>query len=393
MDSQLFEELEHTLTSDGPSAALGRLCTRLRESKDYNSLFYALLMEKRHQLGVSPIPTAPSQDLPEEALGPYEDAIRQAGRTVGNLYLQEGNLPQAWAYFRMLGEPEPMRRALDQYQPKEDEDLQALVQIAFYEGVHPRRGFDWILKRYGICSAITTLSSQELPHPTEVKQGCIKSLVRALYAELRERLTAEIERRQGTPPAEAAAPAETPGVVRQLVENHPSLFEEEFYHIDISHLSSVVQMSVNLSPCPELGLARELCAYGQRLSGRFQNPGEPPFEDQYKAYGIYLSVLAGDHVEQGLDYFRSQADNADPETVGTYPAEVLVNLLLRLDRVPEALAVARKHLAKTENRPLTCPGIADLCQRARDFRTLAEVAREQGDPVHFMAGLLAAGKG
>jgi hypothetical protein len=25
-----------------------------------------------------------------------------------------------------------------------------------------------------------------------------------------------------------------------------------------------------------------------------------------------------------------------------------------------------------------------------DYRTLAEVAREQGDPVHFIAGLLAA---
>ena len=38
-------------------------------------------------------------------------------------------------------------------------------------------------------------------------------------------------------------------------------------------------------------------------------------------------------------------------------------------------------------RPL--PGLTRVPD---DYRTLAEVAREQGDPVHFMAGLLAAGK-
>jgi hypothetical protein len=30
-----------------------------------------------------------------------------------------------------------------------------------------------------------------------------------------------------------------------------------------------------------------------------------------------------------------------------------------------------------------------LCQQTGEYRTLAEVAREQGDPVHFLAGLLA----
>jgi hypothetical protein len=97
-------------------------------------------------------------------------------------------------------------------------------------------------------------------------------------------------------------------------------------------------------------MARELCEYGQRLSGRFVSPGDPPFEDQYRAIGIYLAILAGDNVEEGLDYFRQQAEQADPETVGTYPAQVLVNLLLRLDRPAEALAVARKYLANADNR-------------------------------------------
>ena len=61
-------------------------------------------------------------------------------------------------------------------------------------------------------------------------------------------------------------------------------------------------------------------------------------------------------------------------------------------RKAEALAVARKHLVGVDNRQLTCPSVSELCQKVNDYRALADVAREQGDPVHFMAGLLAAGK-
>jgi hypothetical protein len=410
MDPAVFDDIERTLAAEGAEAALDRLCLRLRQEKDYNSLFYALLMKKRHELGVSPVPTGPAQDLPQATHAAYEEAIRAAARLVGGLYLEEGIIPQAWAYFRMLNEPERVRQALEEHQPAEGEDVQALVQIAFYEGVHPRKGFEWVLSRFGLCSAITTLGSQELPHAPEVRRACLQALVRALYAELRERLTVEVERHDGKHPSEADAPDGVGGVVHRLIADRPWLFEDDCYHIDTSHLSSVVQMSIHLGPVPagasddrearvrewveaggpELELARELCEYGSHLSGRFLGSHDPPFEDYYRAHGIYLAVLAGDKVEEGLDYFRAQADKADPQEVGTYPAEVLVNLLLRLGRGPEALAVARKHLAGADGRQLTCPGISELCQKVRDYRTLAEVAREHGDPVHFLAGLLAA---
>jgi hypothetical protein len=390
MDRALFDQLEQALRAEGPDAAIDRLCRSLRAGKDYNSLFYALLLRKRHELGVSPLPTGPAQDLPESAHETYEDAIREAGRLVGGLYLEEGNVPQAWAYFRMLNEPDRVREVLDRHRPAEDEDMHPLIQIAFYEGVHPHKGFDWILERFGICNAITTLASQELPHPPEVRAYCIRALVRALYNELRHRLAAEVEQHEGKPPAEADAPPDTPGVLRKLMAGRDWLFQEEYYHIDVSHLSSVVQMSINLTPCPELEMARELCEYGKHLSGRFLGQTDPPFENLYGSHGSYLSILAGENVEEGLDYFRDQAARADPETVGTYPAQVLVNLLLRLDRPKEALDVARKYLAAADSRQLSCPSIAELCQKVNDYRTLAEVAREQGDPVHFMAGLLAA---
>jgi hypothetical protein len=384
MDSGMFDDLQQCLAAKGPAAAIDRLCTLLRDRKDYPALFYALLLKKRHELGVSPIPTGPSQDLPEAAHEPYEQAIREAARLVGGLMLEKGNIPHAWAYFRMIGEPEPVARALEKVQPAETDDIQQLIEIAYHHGVLPRKGFDWILERYGICNAITTVTSQELSLPADVRDYCLKRLVRALNAELYERLKAEIVRREEKEPSEAT--------VRSLMAGRDWLFEDEFYHIDISHLGAVVQMSVYLPPGEELEMARELCAYGQRLSPRFQQQADPPFDDFYRDHGVYLAVLAGEEVEKGLAHFRAKVDNTDPEEAGTRPAEVLINLLLRLDRPAEALAAARQHLVKVDNRQLICPGITELCQRANDYRTLAEVAREQADPVHFMAGLLAGQK-
>jgi hypothetical protein len=388
MDAADLSALERTLTAEGADAAIDRLCARLRADKDYPGLFYALLMRARHNLGLNPVPTAPSADIPAQHHAAYEDAIRQAAREVGGMLIKEGNIPAAWSYYRIINEPEPVRTALETAAPAEGEDIQSLVQVAYYEGLHPRKGFDWVLTRYGICNAITTLGGQELPHSAADKHYCLQALVRSLYHELRERLAAEIERQEGKPPPEASAPPHTPGVLGGLMRGRDWLFADDQYHIDLSHLSSVVQFSLHLTPCDELRLARELCAYGARLSGRYVQPGDPPFEELYPSHDRYLAILAGENVEENLDYFRRQADEADPETVGTYPAEVLVNLLLRLERGPEALAVASKHLRRAWNQRLTCPNLIELCLKCGDFRTLAEVSREQGDAVHYLAGLV-----
>jgi hypothetical protein len=97
--------------------------------------------------------------------------------------------------------------------------------------------------------------------------------VHALYDELEVRLRAEIERHEGQ-----ASPAGTP--VRELIAGRGWLFEEDYSHVDLSHLSAVVQMSMHLSAGPDLDLARQLCAYGRRLPMRLQFPGDPPFEEQ-----------------------------------------------------------------------------------------------------------------
>jgi hypothetical protein len=382
--TEIYDDLQQTLDRGGADAAIDKLCAALREQKDYTGLFYAMLMKKRHALGVSPVPTGPSQDLPKEVHGEYETAIRDAAHVVGRLYLDDGNIPGAWAFYRMLNEPEPVRQALDKVTLVEGEDCHPLVNIAYHEGVHPTRGFDMVLDRLGICSAITMVGGGEFPHPPAVRDHCIKCLVRALHHELVERLSYDIERTQNFKPSGRKIP--------ELIANRDWLFADDLYHIDVSHLGAVVQMSMHLPKCEDLELARELCEYGQHLSPRFQFGSDPPFEDQYKDYAIYLATIAGDNVEKGLAHFRAKVDAMKPEEVGTYPAEVFVNLLVKLGRDKEALAVARGHLANADTRRLQCPGIVELCEKTGDYQALAEVAREQKNAVHFMAGLLASRK-
>src|SRR5207245_10950649 len=91
-----------------------------------------------------------------------------------------------------------------------------------------------------------------------VREYCIRALVRALYEQLRQRRAEEVARHEGKAPEGKD--------VRELMAGNDYLFEDDFYHVDVSHLSSIVQMSVHLSPGPELDMARELCAYGQRFS-------------------------------------------------------------------------------------------------------------------------------
>jgi hypothetical protein len=75
--------------------------------------------------------------------------------------------------------------------------------------------------------------------------------------------------------------------------------------------------------------------------------------------------------------------------VGTYPAEVLVNLLLRLKRPQEALEISRRFLTKMGEGRLSCPSFVELCQQTGNYQALAEVAREQENPVNFLAGMIA----
>mgnify|MGYP007070997070 CR=1 FL=1 len=336
-------------------------------------------MRKRLELGVSPFPTGAASDLPASTHEAYEDAIRDAARFVGHELLKLSDVRKAWFYFNMLGEPEPVRKFLEEKQPGPDEDVQPLIEIGLYHGAHPTRGFGLIVERYGICNAITTFSGQDFTKNPLAKQECIGLLVRALHAQLLERLHVDLEAKKIAVPKNAT--------ILEIVTKHPELFEEGAYHLDTSHLASITQFSLEVEDPAVRKLARELCEYGKRLSTTLNYPGDPPFENTYADYLVLLTLLDGEQVEEGLQHFRAKVE---PEAAqgNTFPAEVYVNILLKLNRPAEALAAAKQYLAN-ETRPLSCPSVYELCQRANDFAGLASVAQQRGDGVSFLASLIA----
>jgi hypothetical protein len=383
-DLAFFESIRRNLDREGPAKAIDRLCDSLRETKDYSKLFYALLMKKRLAMGVSPIPTAPSSELTPDQQEEYETAIREAARTVGGLFLDAGKIPLAFDYFRMIGERDPIAAAIDKYAPSEDEDVQPIIEIAFHHGMNPKKGFDLVLDRYGICSAITFASGGFDPSlPPEVKLYCIGRLVRSLHDQLLQRLSMEVERQQSFAPSTRSIP--------ELLNGRDWLFAEDSYYIDTSHLSSVVQMSIDLAPGDDMRLARELCAYGQKLAPSLQYPGNPPFEDVYRDTDAFLGVLLGDDVDAGIAHFRAKI-TASPDGPDAFCAAVLVKLLVRIGRTREALEIGRTYLSKEDTRQLPCPGPMDLAAQLGDYESFAGVAKERDDPVHYLAGLIVAKK-
>ncbi len=384
VDPALFDRAESALADHGPLGAVDSLIADLMAAENYQAVFYAKLLRKRVELGVAPFPTGPSSELPDASHEDYENAIREAGRTVGALYLEKRDFAKAWGFYRMLGEQERMFAALDAYVPAPDDDTYGIVEIAWQHGVHPQKGFDILLGRSGVCSAITMVSSANLAANPDLREYCIKKLVRALHGQLQERLRGDLAAGHTGLDADATIAA----TIAEMMASSPDLFGDEMYHIDVSHLSSVVQLAAHLPKCDELDLALELCEYGRHLSPNLRGDMPAPFDEGYPDYAKYLDILAGRNVDANLGHFRAKiavaADGGD-----TFPAEVFVNLLLRLERLPEALAVAKQYLGDPDLRDLSCPTVTELARRAGDFATMAAVAKTAADPVNYLAGLIA----
>jgi hypothetical protein len=383
-DPALYDSVREELAKAGPATAIDWLCGELRRHGDFGKLFYALLLKKRFAMGVTPIPTAASNELSTQQQEEYEGSVREACRTVGKLFLDANNIPAAYEYLRMIGEPGPVVEAIDRFTPGDETDVQPIIDIAFHHGLNPNRGFDLVLDRYGICSAITFLGGGfQASHGPEIRNHCIGRLIRSMHDQLVERLKAEIERQQGFAP--------TANSISSLIEGRDWLFADDGYHIDISHLSSVAQMSIESTEASDLQMARELCAYGKHLAPTLQYPGQTPFDHTYEDVDRYLAVLLGKNVEEGLAHFKSKI-TADPEGPDALSAAVLVKLLMRIDRPREALEIAKEYLAQEDERQLPCPGPFELAVKLKDYDAFAAAAQKRHDPVHFLAGLIAGAK-
>lgn len=376
MATDIFEQVESALRSEGCQAGFELLARKFLKEKNYAALFEARLMQKRYELKLPliDISNTIAIEIPEKKRRAFDAGCVAAAREVGGLFLADGDILRAWPYYRAIGESTPVAKAIENIDQKDVSD--AILEIAFYEQVHPQKGFELILEKHGICHAITTFGQ----YPTS--KGRLESarlLVRTLHTDLTVNLSAAIEKKEGHAPKTTR--------ISELVADRDWLFGEYDYYVDTSHVGSVLTYSLQIEDRDSLILALDLTEYGRKLSSTFQYNGQPPFENLFVDHGIYLRALLGEEVEAGVEHFRRKVVNSDPVEVGTAPAEALVRMLTRLKRYSEAADFYSQYLGDADASQLSCPSAAQLCQLDGNFEKLKQLAIQREDPLTFAAGL------
>jgi len=366
MNGDAFDLIEQAVRGGGPESGFDLLARKFREDKNYPLLFETRVVEQRHKMGLPALRVDGIDDIPDAERDAYEAVLAQAAREVGGLFLADGDIQRAWPYFRAIGDPEPVAAAIEKLDSAED----GVLQIALEERAHPRKGFELLLARYGICRAITYFGQYS---DRESREQCLILLVRTLHRELLESLKRAIAKQEGTAPAGESVP--------EILAGRDWLFGDLDYYIDTSHLAAVIRFALDLTDRAALRLAIELCEYGQHLSTQFKYTAEPPFDDVYVDHAAYLGALAGENVEGAIGHFQAKARKHD----SSVPAQVLVALLTRLQRYQEAIDVSLEHLTDVQGEQLVCPSVPQLCQLAGDYERLKRLSRERGDLLSFTA--------
>ena len=236
-----------------------------------------------------------------------------------------------------------------------------------------------LLKTHGTCSTITSLDQMMVNLQPDQRAQCAALLVRTLHQDLFRSVERDLKNRSSFNGSATT--------IHELTSGNEWLFDENNYHIDVSHLHSIVRFSRSLSPeATELKLAVDLAEYGSQLSKQFQYPGEPPFEDFYPAHIHFLSYLQNGNRAEAMKYFQNQLEQAiDPQTQAMI-AYVMVDLLARTDQIEEALPLAEEYLVTADHD--FAAAFSELCQKAGRFDVLLRSAQDRNDLVTYTSALI-----
>jgi tetratricopeptide (TPR) repeat protein len=376
-----FESLQAPASRDQAFGTLDRLADVLIENRDYHRLFDARMLRKKFELGLPLNRPSSLSDVPEALRKDVEATYVEAAREAGKRLLDAGEIGQAWTYYQVLREPDPVAKALESVSPlmESSERLEELIHVALIQGVNPSKGLQLMLRAHGTCSTITTLDQSLQNLTPEQRQSCAKVMVRSLYEDVTESVRRDVERRiPGLPPGAS---------LRSLMTGRDWLLESGNYHVDVSHLHAVIRFARSLEPpAKELDLALELCEYGQRLAEPLQYAGEPPFVDYYPAHAAFFRALLDKDREKSLQYFRDQLANEPDDADKPLLAYVLVDLLSRVGRLDEAVDIASKWLTNLSEDVRV--SFSELCLQAKRPDALRDAARRNGDLVTYAAALV-----
>ncbi len=379
MNDTPYSRISQALQSGGPEAALAAAAAAVSASDRPHELFDVRLMQARLKLGLPVGDATPLDDLAEPVRTAMEDAYLEACREVGHLLLSAGRLRESWMYLRPVGDKEPVARKLEELAANSD-DTQAVLELALHEGLHPRLGFELVLKQYGLCNAISMYDGAMHARAPAERKAVARLLVDTITADLTRSIQAAIERKEGACPSGST--------ISQLVSDRPWLFENDDYHVDTSHLGAIVRFALVFEDREDLEKAWNLTEYGRRLSPHYQYPGSEPFAETYAAHGLFYAASLGRQVEEALEYFGQRAQSlADTESAAA-AADAYVALLVRVGRLRDAFDAASRLMPPGQRGLGLAPSLLVLAQKAAALDCLVELTRDRGDVVGYVTALV-----
>ncbi len=396
-----FEDFQRATRNADSGAILARLTHTLEQDRQYAAWFEALKLQARYDLGLEPWSLGQSESLSSDLQRKLEDRLIEACRVVGQRMIQDGRIAEGWMYLRPVGDSQQALKMLRSIKPTDD-NIEQIIEVALGHGVCPAWGFELLLSRMGTCNAITAFDSQMVNASLEDRQQAAARLVRHLYRELLhsvqqhwQRLTAAEALNEGDSTSTQGSRDLESENLADLIDGCPGLTADQNYHIDTSHLSSVVRIGRIVDEPQVQRLAWQLCRYGQHLAELFQPQGYAVFSPYYTAHQKYYEILlAEEGSDDGLAFFRQR--RADLTTASQEPSvlsleaqieatDVLVELLMRLQRFDDAVEVLLDQLqiCGEHQRSRWTALLFRCCQMGSGFAPMQHFCQQLGDAFGF----------
>jgi hypothetical protein len=376
----MFDDL--TSLADDADRLLDEAAKSLVAAGELHRLFDLRLMQERRRLGLALDRRTPIDEIEEPLRSELEAAYLAACREVGALFLEAGRLREAWTYLRPAGDKIALRERMARMRPSEDE-VDGLIELALFEAVDPERGYAWLLGRRGTCNAITTLDGMAPQLSVAELRSCAAVLVRHVYQELQGNLRGHLNRLGGESTASIS--------VGELITQHPELQSRGDYHLDASHLASTMRYARLLADRALITKALELAEYGSRLPADLQYPGEPPFEELYRANQLFLKAMLGQDVDAAVEYFASRigiAGDGEGASPDASTVEAYLSLLVHAGRPADAMRAYGQLVPAGSELSRLAPTLLSLAELSGDWDQYDAICRERGDLVGYAAGLL-----
>ncbi|MFG0289913.1 MAG: hypothetical protein ACF8CQ_17165 [Rhodopirellula sp. JB044] len=341
LDPQLLQKL-----SKDPAKRIDEVIAFYRRERRPVELFEAMKMKSRMRFGL-PMIAPPDEKLgmqtPREAeiQRGLEEGLLDACRQAGAMLIEDGKVGEGWMYLRPIGDPALAKRLFSTVEITE-ENYDEMIHVLLHEGVDLERGFDAVLRQQGTCNSITLYDSTISGRSREDKKIAAKCLLIHLFDELDERVREDFAQRaadNGIAP-DAVQRDRDNATLGELVTKHKWILGGGGYHLDTTHLASVVRFAQVLDDPGLLEKALQLCQYGRQLPPDFQYPGEEPFVDFYPAHAAFFSALLGKNVDTAVRLFGQRARTVDSVVHGSGAIETYIELLDRIGRPGEALRAA-----------------------------------------------------